>query len=370
MLETTRTGRAGARPPGRHPLTPAAGAPGGSIGRWRPRRSPAQRMRGGWSGSCRRWGRCRVQHGATFAGTRGPAWRCGRQRCPAASRMRAWRGCRRSSASTRRRSPGSPTGWRARSARRRWDRRRRARSSRRPRSRPMAHGDIARATELAAVLALEVAAVMLLAWVFQLGFLADLLSRPVLVGFTAAMSLVIIAAQLPNLLGVSGVTPGPSRRRSVGWAAVGPDRRRLGGDRRRRARRAARPAPTAPALAAGAARGRRGDAAGRASSDSRTPCTSSATCRAGCRRRELPSVAYEDVERLRPCRGRHRADRVRRDDSDRADVRGRCTATRSSRATSSWPSASPTSPRARSRAIPPTRASRRPLSRTGRAAGR
>ena len=71
---------------------------------------------------------------------------------------------------------------------------------------PMAHGDVTRATELAAVLALEVAAVMLVAWVFHLGFLADLLSRPVLVGFTAAMSLVIIAAQLPNLLGVSGVT--------------------------------------------------------------------------------------------------------------------------------------------------------------------
>ena len=71
---------------------------------------------------------------------------------------------------------------------------------------PMAHGDVARATELAAVLALEVAAIMLLAWALHLGFLADLLSRPVLVGFTAAMSLVIIAAQLPNLLGVSGVT--------------------------------------------------------------------------------------------------------------------------------------------------------------------
>jgi len=71
---------------------------------------------------------------------------------------------------------------------------------------PMAHGDVARATELAAVLALEVAAIMLLAWAFRLGFLADLLSQPVLVGFTAAMSLVIIAAQLPNLFGVSGVT--------------------------------------------------------------------------------------------------------------------------------------------------------------------
>ena len=71
---------------------------------------------------------------------------------------------------------------------------------------PMAHGDVARATELAAVLALEVAAIMLLAWALRLGFLADLLSQPVLVGFTAAMSLVIIAAQLPNLFGVSGVT--------------------------------------------------------------------------------------------------------------------------------------------------------------------
>jgi sulfate permease, SulP family len=71
---------------------------------------------------------------------------------------------------------------------------------------PLAHGDVARATGLAAVLALEVAAILLLAWVLHLGFLADLLSRPVLVGFTAAMSLVIIAAQLPNLLGVSGVT--------------------------------------------------------------------------------------------------------------------------------------------------------------------
>jgi sulfate permease, SulP family len=71
---------------------------------------------------------------------------------------------------------------------------------------PMAHGDVARATGLAAILALEVAAILLLAWALRLGFLADLLSRPVLVGFTAAISLVIIAAQLPNLLGLTGVT--------------------------------------------------------------------------------------------------------------------------------------------------------------------
>src|SRR3954469_2460093 len=71
---------------------------------------------------------------------------------------------------------------------------------------PLAGADVGRATALAAVLALEVAALLVLAWALHLGFLADLLSRPVLVGFTAAISLVIIAAQLPNLLGLSGVT--------------------------------------------------------------------------------------------------------------------------------------------------------------------
>ena len=71
---------------------------------------------------------------------------------------------------------------------------------------PMAHEDVARATGLAAILALEVATILVLAWALRLGFVADLLSRPVLVGFTAAISLVIIAAQLPNLLGLTGVT--------------------------------------------------------------------------------------------------------------------------------------------------------------------
>ena len=68
MLETTRTGPAGARPPGRHPLTPAAGAPGGSIGRWRRRRSQAHRVRSGSSGSCRPWRRCTATPAATCDG--------------------------------------------------------------------------------------------------------------------------------------------------------------------------------------------------------------------------------------------------------------------------------------------------------------
>ena len=176
------------------------------VGRWRPRRSRARRGRGGWSGSCRRSARCTGTAGATSAGTQAPAWRCGRQRCPAVSRMPAWRGCRRSSASTRRRSPGSPTGWRARSAKPRWDRRRRARSSQRPRSRRWRTGTSPARRGSQPCSRSRSRRSCCSRGLFHLGFLADLLSRPVLVGFTAAMSLVIIAAQLPNLLGVSGVS--------------------------------------------------------------------------------------------------------------------------------------------------------------------
>lgn len=71
---------------------------------------------------------------------------------------------------------------------------------------PLAGSNVARATALAALLALMVAVILLAAYVLRLGFIADYLSRAVLIGFTAAISLVIIAAQLPNLMGLTGVT--------------------------------------------------------------------------------------------------------------------------------------------------------------------
>ncbi len=71
---------------------------------------------------------------------------------------------------------------------------------------PMASGDVSRATTLAAMLALMVAALLIVAYALRLGFIADYLSRAVLIGFTAAISLVIIAAQLPSLLGLEGVS--------------------------------------------------------------------------------------------------------------------------------------------------------------------
>ena len=56
--------------------------------------------------------------------------------------------------------------------------------------------------QIAAALALAVAALALLAWAARLGFLADLLSRPVLVGYMAGVAVTMIVSQLPNLTGI------------------------------------------------------------------------------------------------------------------------------------------------------------------------
>lgn len=56
--------------------------------------------------------------------------------------------------------------------------------------------------EIAAALAFAVAAIALVAWVVRLGFLADLLSRPVLVGYMAGVAVAMVVSQLPNLTGV------------------------------------------------------------------------------------------------------------------------------------------------------------------------
>jgi high affinity sulfate transporter 1 len=57
--------------------------------------------------------------------------------------------------------------------------------------------------EVAAALALAVAALALVAWAARLGFLADLLSRPVLVGYMCGVAITMIVSQLPNLTGIA-----------------------------------------------------------------------------------------------------------------------------------------------------------------------
>ncbi|MFI5642922.1 SulP family inorganic anion transporter [Streptomyces goshikiensis] len=67
---------------------------------------------------------------------------------------------------------------------------------------PLAGGDPGRYAVLAAALAVVVGLASLAAWAVRLGFLADLLSRPVLVGYLAGVALIMIVDQLPRLTGV------------------------------------------------------------------------------------------------------------------------------------------------------------------------
>ncbi|HYB85444.1 MAG TPA: sulfate permease [Streptosporangiaceae bacterium] len=67
---------------------------------------------------------------------------------------------------------------------------------------PLAAGNPARYAELATSLALLVAALSVGAWLVRLGFVADLLSRPVLVGYLAGVGLIMIADQLGRVTGV------------------------------------------------------------------------------------------------------------------------------------------------------------------------
>ncbi|WP_019057899.1 SulP family inorganic anion transporter [Streptomyces prunicolor] len=68
---------------------------------------------------------------------------------------------------------------------------------------PLAAGDPARYATLAAALAVTVGLLYLVAWAVRLGFVADLLSRPVLIGYLAGVALIMIVDQLPKLTGVS-----------------------------------------------------------------------------------------------------------------------------------------------------------------------
>ena len=67
---------------------------------------------------------------------------------------------------------------------------------------PLAAGNPSRYAALAAMLALLVGLLAVVAWLVRLGFVADLLSRPVLVGYLAGVALIMMAGQLGRLTGV------------------------------------------------------------------------------------------------------------------------------------------------------------------------
>ena len=72
---------------------------------------------------------------------------------------------------------------------------------------PLAAGDPARYAALAASLAFLVGLLALVAWLVRLGFVADLLSRPVLVGYLAGVALIMVAGQLARVTGVQVTGP-------------------------------------------------------------------------------------------------------------------------------------------------------------------
>ncbi|WP_407669240.1 SulP family inorganic anion transporter [Nakamurella multipartita] len=67
---------------------------------------------------------------------------------------------------------------------------------------PLAAGDPVRYASLAATLALLTGAICLLGRLLRLGFLADLLSKPVLIGYMAGVAVIMIVGQLAKVTGV------------------------------------------------------------------------------------------------------------------------------------------------------------------------
>jgi high affinity sulfate transporter 1 len=68
---------------------------------------------------------------------------------------------------------------------------------------PLANGDVDRALDLAALLAVLVGAIAFLGALLRLGFIASFLSKPIVVGYMNGLVLIVIAAQLGKTLGIS-----------------------------------------------------------------------------------------------------------------------------------------------------------------------
>ena len=72
---------------------------------------------------------------------------------------------------------------------------------------PLAGGDASRSVVLAAALALMVGAICIAAAAARLGFLTDLLSAPVRIGYINGIAVTVIVSQIPKLLGFSVDAP-------------------------------------------------------------------------------------------------------------------------------------------------------------------
>ena len=69
---------------------------------------------------------------------------------------------------------------------------------------PMAGGDVGRLAAMACLLAVLMGLICILGSLLRLGFMADFLAKPVIVGFMHGLAIVIAVGQLPKVLGVQG----------------------------------------------------------------------------------------------------------------------------------------------------------------------
>jgi len=82
---------------------------------------------------------------------------------------------------------------------------------------PLAGGDSARAVALAGMMAIVSGLVCIAAGLGRLGFVTELLSKPIRYGYMNGIALTVLLSQLPKLFGFSITAEGPIRQ---GWAFV------------------------------------------------------------------------------------------------------------------------------------------------------
>ena len=76
---------------------------------------------------------------------------------------------------------------------------------------PLSMGDPMRAIAIASAMAVVSGAVCILAGIFRLGFVTELLSKPIRYGYMNGIALVVLISQLPKLFGFSIESTGPLR---------------------------------------------------------------------------------------------------------------------------------------------------------------
>lgn len=94
---------------------------------------------------------------------------------------------------------------------------------------PLANGDSSRYVSMVAILAILIGITCLVALYLRLGILAELISRPILLGYMTGLALAVIASQAPKLFGVTMPTGGnffttiwyiPTHISLINWATV------------------------------------------------------------------------------------------------------------------------------------------------------